>query len=214
MRKGIHLLSLLVPILYSFIDKQTALLVLIPLTVFSFLLEFFGKEGMPLHAFYYSTFGTLLRPHETRKEWYMVNGATWVLISATITILLFSKIVAITVFSILIISDMVAALVGRRYGSRKLFDKSVEGTLAFVISAALIVVLLLVLFELNMIYLFAGIVGGAIAGLVEAASVSLRLDDNLSIPISAGIVMEIFKHFFGGFGWIDSYTTFSIIPYL
>jgi dolichol kinase len=159
----------------------------------------------------------MLRPHEMRKEWYMVNGATWVLISATVAVLLFSKIVAITVFSILIISDMVAALIGRRYGKRKLFDKSVEGTAAFIISAALIVVGLYGIFDLNLIFLIAGVFGGTVAGLVEAASVSLKLDDNLSIPLSAGIVMELFRHLLGGFGWVDTYTAFSaieLLPYL
>lgn len=213
MRKGIHLTSLLIPIVYVFIDKWTALLVLVPLLLFSYLLELFGKEGMPFHKIYTTAFGTLLRPHEMRKEWYMLNGATWVLIAATLSIFFFSKIVAITVFSILIISDMVAALFGRRFGKHKLFDKSVEGTLAFIMSAALIVAALYSSFELNEVYLLAGILGGTVAALVEAASVTLRLDDNFSIPFSAGIVMEVFRHLLGGFGWVEQMSEYSLTPY-
>ncbi|GAB5465183.1 MAG: SEC59/DGK1/VTE5 family protein [Candidatus Kapaibacteriales bacterium] len=206
--------SLLIPLAYIFVDKAFALAVLVPLTVFSYFLEFLGKEGMPMHNFYFKTFGTLLRPHETRKEWYMVNGATWVLISATITILLFPKIIAITVFSILILSDMFAALIGRRYGKTKLFDKSLQGTSAFVVVAVIIVLLLAAIFDMNWTYVASGAIGGIVAGLIEAASVSLRLDDNLSIPISAGLVMLLFYLGFDSFTNPSFPILFELQPFL
>jgi dolichol kinase len=88
---------------------------------------------------FYTIFGFLLRQHEVDTGKKNLNGATYVLISALICVIIFPKIFFVTAFTILIISDSLAALIGRKFGRHKLFAKSLEGTLAFFISASIVI---------------------------------------------------------------------------
>ena len=144
-------------------------------------------------------FGKMLRPHELRGEG-TFNGATWVIISAAICVAIFPKVIMITGFTILIISDLFAALIGRKFGKRPLFDKTWEGTASFIITAIIIVFIYYSAFSLPNSYLVAGIVASIVGGFVEAVSKVLKIDDNLSIPISVGIVMLIFEYFYSQIG--------------
>jgi dolichol kinase len=133
-------------------------------------------------------FGKILRKHEKKKKM-VLNGASWVLISAALCVLTFPKTLMITGFTILIISDISAALIGRRYGRHDLFGKSVEGTSAFIISAFIVIIFYFSIFSAPWTYLVSGFVAAFIGGIVEAGSKRLEIDDNLSIPISVCLVM-------------------------
>ncbi|HRK60402.1 MAG TPA: phosphatidate cytidylyltransferase, partial [Candidatus Kapabacteria bacterium] len=101
----------------------------------------------------------MLRAHETRDDRLLLNGASWVLIAAFLCILFLPQSIAITAFSILIVSDTAAALIGRKLGRHKFFDKSVEGTAAFIISAIGVVVAVWFILNLDISFVYAGIVG-------------------------------------------------------
>ena len=116
-----------------------------------------------------------------------LNGATFVLLSAVICVWFFPKVIVITAFSILIISDTAAALIGRRYGRHPFREKSVEGTTAFFVTAMLVVALAPKIEYLAAEYLI-GTVAAIVGTFVEALSGDL-IDDNLSIPVSIGVVM-------------------------
>ena len=109
------------------------------------------------------------------------------LISALICVLLFPKIIFVTAFSILIISDSLAALIGRKFGRHKFLSKSLEGTLAFFLSGS-VVVLLSPKIEDTLIEFLIGIFAVAIGAIVENISFGW-MDDNLSVPISIGLTM-------------------------
>jgi dolichol kinase len=99
---------------------------------------------------------------------------------------LFPKVLALTALAILIVSDTSAALIGRRFGRRRFFTKSVEGSSAFFVSAILVVALTPKI-EYRLEEYLIGALGALVGGVVEASGVGL--DDNLSIPISVGGVM-------------------------
>jgi len=204
LRKGIHLLSLTIPLIYIFVSKILLMNLIIPLLVITLLVDILSRKNMPLHNFFYSVFGNMLRAHEKTSKWFILNGASWVLISAVTVFYVFPKIVAVTAFTILIISDLMAALIGRRYGKNKLFDKSWEGTVAFILSSWMVVVVYYFIFNAPIYFLIFGIIAGMIGGFVEAASKLLRMDDNLSIPLSVGIIIWL-----GGF-----YALYQGSPYL
>lgn len=185
-RKGIHFCSLSIPVVYYFIEQSTALLILIPLTIAFLVVDLARYYHAPTAAWFYSTFGWLLRTREQDAGRKRLNGATYVLLSAILCVVIFPKTIMVTAFAILIISDSVAALVGRRFGKRPLFKKTVEGTLAFFFSA-IIVVLLSPKVEYHVGEYLIGVVGSAVGAVVEA--ISIRLDDNLTIPVSIGITM-------------------------
>lgn len=185
-RKGIHFCSLSIPVVYFFIEKSTALMILVPLTFAFLVVDLARYYHGPTGAWFYATFGWLLRTREQDVVRKRLNGATYVLISAIICIIIFPKIITVTAFAVLIISDSVAALVGRKFGKRPLFNKTAEGTVGFFLSA-IVVVLLAPKVEYYPGEYLIGIVGSAVGAVVEA--MSIKLDDNLTIPVSIGITM-------------------------
>jgi len=185
-RKTIHLCSLSIPVASCFMPTSTALTILVPLTLI------FGLTDLARHVFptfrhlYHRWFGWLLRAHEKSEQEKHLNGATYVLISATIGIIIFPKIIFVTAFSILIISDTIAALVGRKFGRHPFMKKSLEGTLAFFISAVGVVCLAPKIGYFPAEYTI-GIAAALLGAMVEA--MPIPIDDNLSIPFTIGAAM-------------------------
>ena len=186
-RKLIHLISLSIPIVYYFITEESAAIILGILAALALIIDC----GRYLHPetgkIFYKIFGFLLREHELDQKKKNLNGATYVLISALVSVLIFPKIIFISAFSILIISDSAAALVGRKFGKHKFLSKSFEGTLTFFISACIVILFTPKVggfLEEYLIGFFAAFVGA----IVENVSFKL-VDDNLSIPLSVGFTM-------------------------
>lgn len=129
-------------------------------------------------------FKPMAHPHEA----FRINSATWYatalfLLSATGNLLVCA--VALTVLGL---GDPVAAVVGRKLGRVKLVNgRTLEGTVTFALVSALGVVLLLG-------WRHAALGGAAIALIAIASGIagavaellSRRIDDNLTIPVTAG----------------------------
>ncbi len=187
-RKAIHLSSLLIPLIYCNISRELALLILTPLTAGFFLVDVLKNFVKPLASWYHGTFAPMLRNHELQKDHIHLNGATWITLSAFILIALFPKMIAVTAFAMVSVSDTVAALVGKKFGRHRFQEKSLEGSLAFLVSALVIAVLVpKVLFA-------AGAVMAVCGTIAEAAEVRIggfKIDDNITVPIisaTAGLV--------------------------
>ncbi|MEX2117750.1 MAG: dolichol kinase [Bacteroidota bacterium] len=185
-RKGIHLASLAIPIIYYYISRENALFLLVPMTTAFFLADIARWVSPTFGEWYYRTFGWLLRRHERDLSTRRLTGATNILLSAVICVVLFPKIIAINAFAILIISDTTSALVGRRFGKRRFLSKSLEGALAFFVSA-IPVVLVAPKIEGSATEYALWMVGAA-AGAVAEASVE-KIDDNISVPLTIGLVL-------------------------
>jgi dolichol kinase len=180
-RKAIHLGSLSIPLIYYFITKELALQILVPLTAAFMAVDLARYYHQPTADWFYRWFGWLLRRREqdvTRKR---LNGATNVLIASTLCVLVFPKILVVTALTILIVSDSTSALIGRRFGKRRFLGKSLEGTLAFFLTAVAAVLATPKVEGLPMEYAI-GMIAAAVGALAEAST--LPLDDNLSVPIS------------------------------
>lgn len=191
-RKAIHLCSLSIPVLYYSLPKSTALAVLLPLTAGFVITDILRHYHLPTARLFHTLFGWLLREHETDKETKALNGGTYMLISATICILIFPKLIVITSFAILIIADSAAALIGQRFGRHKISlgrprEKSVEGSVAFLVGAIAVVLLTPKVARLPGEYII-GIVAGFVGMLAEAFSFRI-LDDNVAVPIAIGATL-------------------------
>ena len=160
---------------------------LIPLTLFSLVIDLTRHYVPALGKVFYTFFGFMLRKHEKDSKKKNLNGATYVLISAVLVILLFPKIFAVTGFAVLIIGDISAALIGRKFGRHKFLSKSLEGSMAFLFTS------LIVLFFAPKItgsieeYII-GFVAIFVGMIVENVSYGWA-DDNLTIPVSIGLTM-------------------------
>jgi len=199
LRKGIHLISLSIPISYFFFNRDLLLFVLGPLTLISFVLDILYKENLEVKRIINKFFGKMLRPHETKKG-LILTGATWVLISAFLSILIFPKLIAVTALSILVVSDISSAIVGRKFGKTKFLNKSFEGTIAFIISAVIMVFIIGILFSTPYSFFIAGIVASIIGAFAEVYSGTCKIDDNFSIPFSVGITLWLLGLYFN---WIN-----------
>lgn len=189
LRKSIHMLSLLIPMIYTYLSKDTASTILFFMALSAVVFDITSKIFPAIGNIYFKIFGSMLRSHEKKKKKIYLNGASWVLISAFITVFIFPKIIAITALTVLVISDMSAALIGRKYGKTSFLDKSLEGTLAFFLSGSIIIVYLGFFYLMPFTYFVFGIIAVMIGAIAEAASNTLKTDDNLSIPLSIGIVL-------------------------
>lgn len=119
-----------------------------------------------------------------------LEGTTYFLIASLITIAIFSNGIAITALLFSTFGNAASAIVGIKYGKIKLFrgEKSVEGTMAFFITCLIIGIILigsprLMLTPANVL------LGAAVATLIEV--LPIPVDDNLTIPIISGMVMQI-----------------------
>ena len=181
-RKIVHLTTLSIPVGYALTSEETALMILLPLFLAFLLVDLlrhFHRGTASLFEKHF--FGKVLR--EKEKDTFM--GSTYFLFSSLLTLLLFPTPIAIASLLILILSDTSAALVGKGIGKVRVFGKTVEGSIAFLVSSLLIVWLYPDLDRLS------GTLAALGATLVELLPV--RLDDNLTIPLVAGGIM-----FFGG----------------
>lgn len=188
-RKLIHLFSLSIPVIYYFIPQSIAIIILGILTFLAVVLDVSRHFFPVVGKLFYMIFGFLLRKHEVNGNKKNLNGATYVFISALLGVILFPKVLFITAFTILIISDSSAALIGRKFGNHKFLAKSLEGTLAFFISASIVVLFTPKLNGSLTEYLI-GILAAAIGAIVENISFGYA-DDNLSIPMAVGFSMWI-----------------------
>lgn len=185
-RKAIHLSSLSIPIVYAFISKSTALTILVPLTLLVGCTDAARYLFPPFRQLYHKWLGWLMRAHEKDENGKRLTGATYVLLAATIGILILPKVIIITAFAIMIVSDTVAALIGRKFGKHRFMSKSLEGTLAFFVSAVVVVCLAPKIGHGPTEY-FIGFFAALLGAVVEAMSIAV--DDNISITFSIGGTM-------------------------
>lgn len=191
-RKLIHLFSLNISLVYILIDKWTAFWLMLLITVITVSIDVLSKKVEPVQKFFYKYFGSILRKHEKKKKKFRLNGASWLVISATLTILIFPKLFACVALSVLIISDIASALVGRKWGRTPVFKKkTVEGSTAFFLTASAVVLVYFLVFTLNNYFLLYGLIAALITTFGEAISKQIKVDDNLIVPIV-----------FAGFLWI------------
>jgi dolichol kinase len=187
LRKTIHLTSLSIPIIYYFISSETAAVILAVLAGLALIIDWARYLSPDVGKIFYKIFGFLLREHEVDHQKRNLNGATYVLISALVGVLIFPKLIFITAFSILIVSDSLAALVGRKFGRKKFLLKSLEGTLAFFISACIVILFTPKIGNFSEEYLI-GFIAAFVGAITENISFKL-IDDNLSIPLAVGFTM-------------------------
>ncbi|GIV62562.1 MAG: phosphatidate cytidylyltransferase [Rhodothermaceae bacterium] len=177
-RKGLHLLTLLVPLGMAWFGRTTALLVLTPLAAMAVGADVLRSRSPAFHAWIDRRFGPLMRRSERAGPGgpVIVNGATWVLVSATLLTLLFPVRIGATALGTFMVADAAAALVGRRLGRHRWPGglRTVEGSLAFVVAGLGV-----------MTWLGVPAGTGAVAVVAGAAAEALPgpLNDNLRVPL-------------------------------
>lgn len=183
LRKLLHLSNLVIPFTYLFYfdSKVEALIILLPITLLAFLIEYLRINSISVKNIFDKYLFSMLRNHEKSGKY---TGATWVFISSTLSIGIFPKDIAIISLIYMSIGDTAAGLIGRKFGRIKIYNKTLEGALAGFI-VCLIVGLMI---DLNLSKTVVAI-GALSAAIIEFMPISI--DDNLRIPLFSGTVMYV-----------------------
>jgi diacylglycerol kinase (CTP) len=185
-RKLIHLSSLIYPILYIILSSKKIMLIIVA-TIFLILLaiDIIRKYNKSINNHFCKIFRFTIR----KKEQNNFMGSTYFMFGTFCAIALFSQKIAILSLYIIIISDTFASIIGISYGKIKILSsKSLEGSLAFLISAISISCFGGLYFDLPIIPL---IISSFFATILELFNKKLRCDDNILIPIGYGLSASI-----------------------
>ena len=180
-RKMIHFGSAVFPISYYYsLSREQMLWLLGGLSALFLIGELLRMNVGSFKRFFRLIFSAIVRDSEDHT----ITGATTVFIAGFLTVLIFERPVAIFAMLILSLADATAALIGRKWGNHSLFEKTVEGTMTFLIVALALAFLLPDLPR-------AGAV--AAAGIATIAEVlPSPIDDNLIVPLSAATTISFF----------------------
>lgn len=190
-RKLIHLTSLWIPLVYLFNGKDMCALLIYVATCLMLafdLLRNISSEGEAMIQRLLK-FGNVFRAHERGS----LSGASYMLCGAAILINLVPPAAFILAYTILMIADSFAAILGIKFGTIKICgNKSLEGTLTFFVSSLMI----MIYFSSTLSFISSHALAACFAcTLAELFAKKLKVDDNLLIPLVFCLVFEMCNNF-------------------
>lgn len=188
-RKSVHLLGILAAIGCWRLDRRTAVSILAPLTALALGLDLARRGEQGFARWFRSRLGPILRGAERAPHGLTLQSATWFLIAATLLAALAPRYVTVASLSILVAADTAAALVGRKLGRHRIGDRSLEGSLAFV-AAAMLVVAIVPRPIPGMGSLALGATA-ALAGAIAELFSNEPLCDNLTVPLAVAACLSV-----------------------
>ena len=179
-RKLIHLFNLAIPFsyLYIFPEKWVFVKLLSILMVLFIIFDILRHKVAWVKSLFTLFINSMLRSHEQEGK---LTGATWVMIGAVISVILFSKPVAIIALIFMSLGDSAAGLIGQRYGKHKIWNKSWEGFFGGLF------VCIIVGMNYSLLPMTISLSGAVAAMVMEI--LPIPLDDNFKIPLGAGAIM-------------------------
>ena len=179
-RKLIHISSSTIAILLWYFGKDVFLPWILATAIIFLILDYLRRYIPFLKQLYFRLFGMITRP----DEYEILSGASWVFLGAGFTVYLFDENIAIVAILVMSLSDSAAAIIGIKYGATFLFNKSLEGTLAFLITTFVIIRIL------SPASLILTLIVTISATIIELVSPS-KLNDNILIPVSTGLILTL-----------------------
>jgi dolichol kinase len=175
---GVGLLSI-----YYILGRKQALICYAVLFILILLIDGARLMIPAWNRFVFTRFGSFIRKNEEHK----LTGTAPYVLGIGLSLYAYALPVATAAICFLAFGDVAATAIGERFGKTKIGDKSLEGTAAFIVAAALSGFLL----SLLGVYLPAWVMvlGALVAAGVEL--LTLPINDNLLIPLAAGGVMEL-----------------------
>lgn len=191
-RKAIHLYALIVPlaILQPFTPwlhtRVQWSLFLGAVTLIALAIDMVRLHDPGVRAQFKRFFGGMIREHEDGT----LLGSTYLLLAALLAVDLFPRHLAGAALGFTVLGDAFAAIVGRAWGRRRVFGKTLEGAAAGLGAnlawAGWLAVAGFVPWPV-------GVVGAGVASLVEI--LPIPLDDNLRITLVSGLAMTLLWRF-------------------
>jgi len=187
-RKSIHLATIVLPLgmLYQWTPWPRArsewFVLLGTLTLIAIVIDVVRIHQRRVREFFRDFFGQMIREHEQLT----LLGSTYLLIASLLAIEVFPWPVAAAALGFTIVVDSLAALVGRAWGRRRFFHKSLEGAAAGLAGGLLWAAFLAITGHLSW---QVAVAGALAASLIEI--LPIPLDDNLGVTLFSGYVMKM-----------------------
>ncbi len=182
-RAAFHVVSAVVGILIAELLSGHMLAIACGFAIAAWSMESSRRFNPKINDLLMKAFGPVAHPHERFK----INSATWYATALVLLALVGDVKAGAVGIAVLGVGDPMAATIGRRFGRTKLLrGRSLEGSLAFVISGAVAAFGLLFFAhpEVPVLVALIASVAAAMAG-AFAELFGAPIDDNFSIPVSA-----------------------------
>ena len=182
-RKVIHILSIIIPILhiYIFKNKIDMIIFLSAMVTFCFFIEIFRYQNSFISKIFIRYLSIMMRNFEKQGG---LTGATWVFVGALITIAVVPQPFCILALFFLAFGDTLAALIGMKFPLVKIGNKTLSGSFACFTMCLFTGIVLDFKISLEII-----LIGAFAATIAELAS--MKINDNLLIPLLSGCVMYL-----------------------
>jgi dolichol kinase len=192
-RKLFHFSSVLIPLIYLFTSKLAMMIILIIVSGGAIFVDITRHYNPLLKSLVDNIFSSIMR-YDELSGGMKLSGVTYIFLGFLATCLLFSKPVAIASYFVLIFADSAAAVVGERIGIPTHEKKSLEGTVAFIMTAILFAMLSYSLCPFKTSFLSV-VLASILAGIVEYKTTDRDIDDNFTIPLVFGITITFLGWF-------------------
>lgn len=192
-RKLIHLSSSVIGFFYWFNTKELTLSIIIILFSITLTVDLVRYFSPSFNRFFLSILRPILRDHEVDSKKIVFTGSTCLLFSCILCIYFFPKEIAVMAILILTICDTTAALIGKNYGKIAYKNKTLEGTITFFLTGAIIIFLTPKITGSTLEYFiaFTALLFASIAEFLPT-----KIDDNISVPIVFSVIYYVlFKIF-------------------
>jgi dolichol kinase len=187
-RKAIHFSSIILPIIYVFCDRAQMLAILTILTTLTLGIDIARKYSSNLQNFFVYYLGSALRKDEIQMK--KITSASLMMVALMASCLIFDKLTCIISWSILSLCDPLASILGRKFGKKTIYGKSLEGSAAFFV-ASIIIVIIAKTFYPEIAPYPKLILACLITTGLEFLSMQLKLDDNILIPLAFCVSYQI-----------------------
>jgi glycerol-3-phosphate acyltransferase PlsY len=125
---------------------------------------------------------SLLRKEEIKN----FSSMTAFLVALFLTLLIFEKNIAITSVTFITFGDLFSKIFGLGFGRKKIFDKTLEGSLAYL---GCVLICSFILYNLITIDFYIILIGALSAPLIELFSI--RINDNFTVPLISASFMTV-----------------------
>jgi dolichol kinase len=183
-----------IPISYSYLGKKTFLSIFIPLAFLIVITDYLRRNFTKLNDIFIKMFAKIMRQKELLAT--NLTGLSYTFIAVVVIFLVAKSQIAIMAFLILAISDSLAAIIGKSIKSRKFYQKTVAGSLAFFLSALAIVTGCAFYFghANNLTYYICTFIAIVFTTAVEARPEIFEIDDNFLIPFSFAFITSFLDY--------------------
>jgi len=179
-------LAVLLIINYMNTDKKDTLVLIGAITLFFLGLDLTRLLSKKINIFFFKQVKTIYKAKEYKK----FSSITIFLFASFLTVLLFDQRIAILAVSYLIFGDFFSKFFGLHYGRHKIFDKTLEGSLAHLTACLLSGFIFLHFISFPLYIYLTGVLVASTAELLP-----LGINDNFSVALLSASSMYVFQLF-------------------